>query len=170
MLKPTMYYKNIDSINYKKLKKEGIKCLVFDLDNTLALLDEITPSKKLINTIVTLKEEFDVFIVTNSPKKRTKPYKELLNIEIISFALKPLTKSLRKIKRKYKYKKEEMIMIGDQFMTDVLSGRNFGIKTILVDPLAEKDLKITKINRIIENRFLREYQKKGIFERGKYYE
>ena len=50
-----MYYKNIDSINYKKLKKEGIKCLVFDLDNTLALLDEITPSEKLINTIVALK-------------------------------------------------------------------------------------------------------------------
>ena len=55
-------------------------------------------------------------------------------------------------------------------MTDILSGRNFGIKTILVDPLAEKDLKITKINRIIENRFLRRYLKKGLFERGKYYE
>ena len=119
MIKPTMYYKNIDSINYKKLKKEGIKCLVFDLDNTLALLDEITPSEKLINTIVALKEEFDVFIVTNSPKKRTEPYKKLLDIEIISFALKPLTKSLRKI---------------------------------------------------IENRFLRRYLKKGLFERGKYYE
>lgn len=170
MLKPTMYYKNIECINYKKLKREGIKCLVFDLDNTLALLDEKEPSLKLIDIIVSLKKEFAVFIVTNSNKKRTEPYKRLLDIEIISFALKPLTKSLRKIHRKYQYKKEEMVMIGDQFMTDILSGRNFGIKTILVDPLAEKDLKITKINRIIESRFLKKYQKKGIFERGKYYE
>ena len=41
--KPTKYYKNIYSIDYNKLKKLGIKCLVFDLDNpncltTLAML------------------------------------------------------------------------------------------------------------------------------------
>ena len=32
---PDMYQKSIFTINYKKLKKRGIKCLLFDLDNTM---------------------------------------------------------------------------------------------------------------------------------------
>jgi hypothetical protein len=63
-----------------------------------------------------------------------------------------------------------MVMIGDQLVTDVYAGTRFGIKTILVDPLADKDLWITKFNRIKENRKLRKYSKKNLFERGKYYE
>ena len=31
---PDIYQKSIYDINYKKLKKVGIKCLLFDLDNT----------------------------------------------------------------------------------------------------------------------------------------
>ena len=37
---PNMYKKNILDIDYKKLKEIGIKCLIFDLDNTIALIDE----------------------------------------------------------------------------------------------------------------------------------
>ena len=33
---PDIYKKNIFDINYNKLKKKDIKCLIFDLDNTLA--------------------------------------------------------------------------------------------------------------------------------------
>ena len=32
---PDVYSKNVLSINYDKLKKKKIKCLIFDLDNTL---------------------------------------------------------------------------------------------------------------------------------------
>ena len=37
---PDMYYKSIFDINYKKLKKMKIKCIAFDLDNTLASYKE----------------------------------------------------------------------------------------------------------------------------------
>ena len=43
------------------------------------------------------------------------------------------------------------------------------IKTILVDPLGEKDLRITGLNRKVEARIVKHYEKRGIFERGKYY-
>ena len=36
---PNIYKKNIYDIDYDKLKKMGITCLVFDLDNTLGLLE-----------------------------------------------------------------------------------------------------------------------------------
>lgn len=169
-LLPHIYVKNIESIPYQKLKDNKIKCLIFDLDNTLALLDEEICPKRVQKLITKLKKDFQVFIVTNSPLKRATPYQECLEIEVISRAQKPLTRGLKKISRKYKFQKEEMVMIGDQLITDILSGKKFGIKTILVDPIGKKDLKITKLNRIIENRLITKYQKLGLFERGKYYE
>ena len=63
-----------------------------------------------------------------------------------------------------------MCMIGDQIVTDVLAGNRFKIMTILVDPLGEKDLKITGLNRKIEEKIVKRYEKRGLFERGKYYE
>ena len=84
--------------------------------------------------------------------------------------MKPSIKGLIRIKAKYKLKKKEMCIIGDQIVTDVLAGNRYHIKTILVDPLGEKDLRITGLNRKIEARIVKHYEKRGIFERGKYYE
>ena len=46
---PDMYQKNIYKINYKILKHSGIKCLLFDLNNTLVPCNEERPNTKLIN-------------------------------------------------------------------------------------------------------------------------
>ena len=44
---PDLYKKSIYDINYKKLKQSGIKCLLFDLDNTLIPYNEKLPTKKI---------------------------------------------------------------------------------------------------------------------------
>ena len=168
--KPTKYYKNIYFINFSKLKEEGVKCLIFDLDNTLGMAEHETcpeESKKLLKE---LQKDFSVYICSNNTRKRISPYLEELGVEGTSWSLKPLTRGLRIIKNKNHFQKKEMVMIGDQIVTDVLAGKRFGIKTILVDPLGEKDLKITGLNRKIEKQIVKYYQKKGVFERGKYYE
>ena len=54
LFRPNMYKKNIFEIDYNKLKEQGIKCLVFDLDNTLGLIEhERCPlkTKKLLKKI-----------------------------------------------------------------------------------------------------------------------
>lgn len=167
---PKMYKKSIFDINYKLLKEKGIKCLIFDLDNTIALIDEHeapTKTKKLFNK---LKKDFKVIIISNNFKKRVSFYSKQLDVDFISFAMKPSTKGLFEIKLKYKYRKKDMCMIGDQVMTDILSGGKFRIFTILVDPLGERDLKITKFNRYLENIVLKKLNLKYGFEKGKYYE
>ena len=93
-----------------------------------------------------------------------------LAIDGVAWSMKPSIKGLMHVKKKYHFKKKEMCIIGDQIVTDILAGKRYRIKTVLVDPLGEKDLKITGINRELEAKIINTYQKKGIFERGKYYE
>ena len=165
-----MYKKNIFDINYDKLRRDGIKCLIFDLDNTLALISEKECPENTIQLIATLKKDFTVLIITNNNRRRVIPYQKVLDIDAIYLAMKPFTIGLRRVMRKYKLKKSEMVMIGDQLVTDIKSGIDFGIKTILVDPLGKKDLKITSFNRYIEKRMLEKYKRDDLFERGRYYE
>lgn len=168
--KPTMYRKNIFEIDYKKLKELGITCLVFDLDNTLGLISEKECPRKTKKLIKELQEDFLVLISSNNTAERLKPYLEDLGVGGVAWSMKPSTRGLRKIKKDYKLKKKEMVMIGDQMVTDVFAGNRFRIMTILVDPLGEKDLKITGLNRKIEARIIKHYVKRNVFERGRYYE
>ena len=50
--------------------------------------------------------------------------------------------------------KDEIVMIGDQLLTDILGAGTFGIKTILVKPLKLSDAKKTRVNRFFENLIL----------------
>ena len=59
MFKPTMYKKNIFEINYEKLKNMGITCLVFDLDNTLGLIENERCPLKTKKLLKKLQEDFD---------------------------------------------------------------------------------------------------------------
>ena len=169
LFRPNIYKKTIYDINYDLLKKQGIKCLIYDLDNTLGLISHKKCPDEAKELIKKLKKDFIVVISSNNTKKRLKPYLEELGIEGTSWSMKPSIKSLIYIRAKYKLNKKEMCIIGDQIVTDVLAGNRFKIKTILVDPLGDKDLKITGLNRKLESKIIDKYEKKGLFKRGKYY-
>lgn len=169
-LLPDIYKQSIFDIDYNKLYKKNIKCLVFDLDNTLALISDKNCPEETKELITKLKKKFRVVMISNNISSRIKPYEEELEIDTISLAMKPLTFGLKKIRKRYNLKKCEMIMIGDQLVTDVLSGKIYGTHTCLVDPLGKKDIKITGLNRKIEKVILNNYEKKKLFERGIYYE
>ena len=53
---PDRYYKNIYQVDYMKLKEDGIKCLLFDLDNTIVPPNVKKPDKKIRDLIDNLKE------------------------------------------------------------------------------------------------------------------
>ena len=167
---PKMYKENIESINYDKLKRIGIKYLIFDLDNTIALIDqnEIPEEKK--DFLLNLKKEFTIMIISNNIKKRVKEYASILECNYISSALKPIFKGVNNILKKEKIKSSEVAVIGDQLVTDILGSNLRGYYPILVTPLAKKDLKITSLNRMIEKIIFKRYNKKKILRKGEYYD
>ena len=167
---PDIYKKNIFDINYLKLKDKGIKCLIFDLDNTLALIDSTKVEDKVKELIAKLKKDFLIIIVSNSPKKRVSLFGKDLGVDYYPFALKPNIRTLKKIKSKYKLESSSIAIIGDQFITDMGYGYKGKITKIYVDPLATKDLKITNINRYLEDKSMSKYNKNNLFKKGNYYE
>ena len=167
---PKQYYKDICSVSYDKLKQNGITCLLFDLDNTLATMEETMPNQKVKDLFEMLKKDFQIVIVSNSFKKRVLPFATILGVDYIAFAKKPFGFSIRKIMKKYNVTPAQIAIIGDQFMTDMALGNKKGIWTIFVDALGLKDLKVTSFNRKLENKIMKKYQQQQLFERGDYYE
>ncbi len=168
---PKMYQKSIYTIDYSKLLNKGIKCILFDLDNTLITKDQKEEPVKAKKLITSLKQKgFKVIIFSNSTPKKVSKYMNYFKIDGISFAFKPALKSFKKILTQTNLKKTEIVIIGDQLLTDIVGGNNFGIITILVNPISNHDLFITKLNRIREKRIINKLTKENLFKKGEYYE
>lgn len=167
-LKPTIYAKDIFSINYDKLKTQGIKTLLFDIDNTIAKTNEKYPSQETIELFKKLKKDkFNIYIITNALKRRAMRFGETLEVKTYYFSAKPLKRQYLKIMKKHNTKREEIAAIGDQIYTDIKGANNLNITSILVDQISPKESIITKINRLKENKLIK---KTNIIEKGKYYE
>jgi len=168
---PDIYQKSIYTINYEKLIDRGIKCLLFDLDNTISPVSVKSPTKKVKDLFSDLKEMgFKVIIFSNSGKKRLEPFKEELKVEVHPNSKKPFKGSFLKIMDKYELKDSEVAIIGDQFLTDIVGGNKVGITTILVNPIGKKDFFITKFNRFREKMIMNKLGKKLLFVKGRYYD
>ena len=171
MFKPDMYKNSIYDIDYKKLKSIGIKCILLDFDNTLIAKGVTRTSKKTKDYIERLKDMgFKVILFSNAGKKKLKPFKEKLEVDCAASAKKPFKHKFKKIIKEFNYEENEIAMIGDQFFTDILGGNRMGIFTVLVEPINKKEMFITKLNRIFEKIVIRRLKRKGLFEKGKFYD
>lgn len=171
LLLPDIYNQSIYTINYKKLKNKGIKCLLFDLDNTIAQTYVKKPSKEVIELFHKLDEQgFKIIILSNATKHRLKPFKEILNVDTSFLSCKPLSFKYKKIMKMYNYGSNEIAAIGDQLYTDIKGANKLEITSILINPLSKKESIITKLNRIKEEKIYKEFEKEKLLERGIYYE
>ena len=162
MFLPDIYKKSVYSIDYESLKNAGIKIILFDLDNTIIPVSETEPTKKLTG--------IKPIIMSNSGKKRVSPFKEGLVVDAACSSRKPFKRKYKKILSIYNVKPEEVASVGDQLITDVFGANRMGLVSILVNPISTNDFKKTKINRFFERLIIKHFSKRGVFERGKYYE
>lgn len=104
---PDMYYQSIYKIDYKKLKRMKIKCLLFALDNTLVPMSKKEPDRKLKDLFAMLSDDFKIIIVSNNNKLRLTPFKEQLNVDTAFNSHKPNKRKLIKIMKLYKLKPKQ---------------------------------------------------------------
>ena len=168
---PDVYQKSIYDINYKKLQQCGIKCLLFDLDNTLVPLNTKEPNDKLKEFINNLKEQgFKVIIYSKCFKNRIQPFKDILEVDCCSLKKKTFDKKIEEIRKTLNFKQAELALIGDQMVTDIVSGNKAGITTILLNPISKKDRLCEKFDRMKEKKIMKKLRNNNLFVKGRYYE
>ena len=64
-----------------------------------------------------------------------------------------------KAKKNMELPSEQIAVVGDQIFTDVIGANRAKMFSILVKPINEKDIWVTKIKRPIENRIIQKYLK-----------
>lgn len=168
---PDIYQKSIYYINYDKLYKKGVRCIIFDLDNTITPSYIKEPTKRLKKLFEKLKDKgFKLIIMSNSPKYRIEPFKTYLGVDACAFSLKPRKDKYIKIMERFKYKPTEIACIGDQLITDVLGANRMDFTSVLVHPLSSRDHTVTLFNRICESFIFSSLERKDLFKKGKYYD
>ena len=159
---PSLYLDSVKNINPMLLKKNNIKGLILDVDNTL-----IDYYRNLVDGAEKWCEELKnegikCIILSNSNKKRkVEEVAEKLNIDYIMFAKKPLKSGFKRALSKLELKPEEDAVVGDQLFTDVIGAKRMNMFSILVKQVGEKDIFITKLKRPIENAIIKKYLEKG---------
>lgn len=159
-LYPKLYLSSIFEINVEELKEEGIKGIIFDIDNTLVPYDVLDPTAEIIDFFEMLKEKgFKVCLMSNNTEDRVMRFNEGLKVFAIHKSGKPRTKSFKRALELMALPREQVAIVGDQIFTDVYGGNLMGVHTILVKPVSDKDEWITKIKRGLEQKVIKQYEK-----------
>lgn len=160
ILYPKANFNNVREIDIKFLQKNNIKALILDVDNTLIDYDKNLEPETIKWAEKLRKQGIKLYILSNTNKKeKVKTVAEKLNIEYEYFAKKPLKSGFKKVQEKLQEQPENIGVVGDQIFTDVVGGNRCKMFTILVEPIAEKDIWITRLKRPIENAIKKKYMK-----------
>lgn len=158
---PKLYCKRVTDISIEYLEKNNIKAILLDVDNTLLdfdlkIVDGLKPWYEKIK-----EKNIKCMILSNSNKtEKIEKVANFLEIDYIKFATKPLKRGFKLAKKKLDVSEENIAVVGDQIFTDVIGANRSKMHSILVEPLAEKDLFLTKIKRPLENLVIKNYLKK----------
>ncbi|PPA71483.1 YqeG family HAD IIIA-type phosphatase [Jeotgalibacillus proteolyticus] len=162
---PNEFVNSVFEITPQKLKEQGIKAVITDLDNTLVEWDRKNATPRLIEWLESMqKNGILVTIVSNNNQLRVSAFSDPIGVPFIYHARKPRGKAFRQAIKDMRVKKEETVVIGDQLLTDVLGGNLNKLYTILVVPVAKTDGFLTRINRRIERRILKFFKRKNMIQ------
>ena len=158
---PKAYLNKITDINLEFLEKRNIKGLLIDIDNTLITKDGriVEELEEWADKLKKSGIKFCILSNTNKKEKAKKMSKILQTENFIYFAKKPLKFGFNKGRKMLNLPNENIAVVGDQMLTDVLGANRCNMYSILVKPLEEKDIFITRFNRMIEKKILEKYLK-----------
>ena len=140
----------------------GVKLLLIDLDNTLDSYRLYKPTERAANIIKAIKETgVQTVIVSNNREKRVKGYADEAGVECIFSAHKPFSRRIRNFLKEKGVSSDEVMLVGDQLMTDVLAAKGAHIRVLLTEKIVKEDQWTTHINRLFDRPIRKHLNKKG---------
>ncbi len=160
---PFAHAKSLYEIDPEFFKSNGVTTLFVDLDNTLDSYKSHTPSDNAIALVKKLKDaSLNLIIISNNRYKRVLGYAEALGVEFISSTGKPFPRKINKFVKEKGLNKENIMVIGDQLMTDTLAGNRAKIRVVLTEKIVKEDQPTTHFNRIFDRPIRKHLRKKGL--------
>ena len=128
-------FERFEDVTPKLLKKENVKLLLCDLDNTIRLHSEKEPAEELQKWIKDCHQVGTkiVIISNNGRKKMMQKFCDPINVPCVWWAKKPSSAKLTEAMKKYDSAPEETVMLGDKWSTDVLAAKFAGVRSWKVE-------------------------------------
>lgn len=138
-LYPTEYLDSSYSIDYEQLYRNGVRGLIYDIDNTLVEhgMPATERAVKLFEQLRTI--GFDTCLISNNKEPRVKPFADAVASKYVFDAHKPSRKNYIKAMELMGTDTGNTYFIGDQIFTDVYGANRAGIPSILVKPIHPKE-------------------------------
>ncbi len=155
-IKPDYNLKNVYEIDFKELKAQGIKCIMFDLDSTVMVSKSGTFLPETIEWFNTFMNDFEVAIISNNfNKEYIENASKIAPCRVIGAARKPNPKVMRAYLKEMGFEPKECVMVGDRPLTDIVAGKRLGCKTILVGSINPNENWPTRFVRALERSTIR---------------
>lgn len=143
------------------LARNGIRGIIFDIDNTLAPYEVAEPDGELIGWFAELEAEgIRCAFVSNNTEERVSLFNRRLGLPAFPDAGKPSRKAVEAALHALGTRKEETLVIGDQIFTDVLMAHRAGLRAVKVPPIKDKTTLFWRIKRLLEIPPMRAYYRR----------
>lgn len=157
---PDRYVASTYIIDYEKLYEEGVRGLIFDIDNTL-VPHGAPADERAVRLFARLKDiGFRCCLISNNQEKRVKTFNEPIRVDYVYNAHKPSVKNYIKAMEIMGTDRESTVFIGDQLFTDVWGAKRAGIPNILVKPIHPREEIQIVLKRYLEKIVLYFYRKR----------
>ena len=158
---PDFIFPTYRDVTVDFLKKQGIKALLIDIDNTLAPYEMPEPDNYIREWFKTLAANgIKATLVSNNDRERVELFNATLGLPAYYKSGKPFAKNLKKAMHDMGTVKSDTAMLGDQLLTDVLAGKGLGLLSFTVPPIRDKRDLFTRFKRLLERPVFRAYHKK----------
>ncbi len=153
---------SVTNIDIDALYDMGIRCVLFDLDNTLLPRDKTQLSEEVSLWLKKLADKgIKACVVSNNSPGRIQKIAKICHMPYVCKAVKPRRECFRKAMDMLGVSAGETAVVGDQIFTDILGGNRMGLYTILVVPMPGKEYWATQlINRKLEKLVMKKIKKK----------
>lgn len=162
LITPQYLFHNASAITPEFLREKGITALALDVDNTLTAHNSQELPQNIGRWLQDMRAAgIQMIIASNNLEKRVRPFAQQIGLDYVSLSCKPFTVGLAKARKKLGVPRNQMAIVGDQLFTDRLAGALYGIKALVVMPMAKDIKKGILFKRKLEKPFLNRYYRKG---------
>ncbi len=168
LLIPDLICKTVTDIPFETFFEQGVQVVVFDIDNTLVSYETPLPTQQIRTLLESLvKRGIRVALVSNNSPERVETFNRELGYFAVPDSHKPLKRALKPVFTHFKVTPKQVLLVGDQLLTDVLAARLWGAFAVTVSPIQPVENRFFRFKRQLEKPFVALYHKRKQKENAK---